>query len=55
MQFTGEPFEPVCAIPGEPTDEEVAHSHASYITALRRLFDAHKGPLGYGDRELTVA
>ena len=51
----GEPFEPPCATPGQPTDDEVGAAHAAYIARLRELFDAHKGALGYGDRELIVS
>ena len=51
----GEPIEPVCAKPGEPTDAEVQVAHTAYIAALKTLFDEHKAGLGYGDRELLVA
>ena len=40
--------------PGQPTDAEVRAAHGAYVAALRLLFDAHKGALGYGDRELVV-
>ena len=51
----GEPIEPACAKPGEPTDAEVQAAHTAYIAALKTLFDEHKAGLGYGDRELLVA
>jgi diacylglycerol O-acyltransferase 2, plant len=51
----GEPIEPVLASPGAPTDAEVQAMHATYVVALKQLFDRHKGSLGYGDRELTVS
>jgi hypothetical protein len=46
---------PPCAIPGAPTVEEVQSAHASYVKALRRLFEEHKGRFGYSDRELIVS
>ena len=51
----GEPIEPACAKPGEPTEAEVQVAHTAYIAALKTLFDEHKAGLGYGDRELLVA
>lgn len=51
----GEPFEPACASPGSPTDAEVAAAHAEYVGRLRKLFDEHKGALGFADRELVIS
>jgi len=51
----GAPIEAQCATPGEPSESEVAAAHATYIAALKALFEEHKGRLGYGDRELRVA
>jgi len=50
----GAPLSFVPAAAGRPTDEELDAAHAEFTTALRRLFDEHKGALGYGDRELEV-
>lgn len=50
----GTPIEPVCAVPGSPSDDEIVAAHGAYVTALRRLFDEHKAEFGYGDRQLEV-
>jgi len=38
----------------EPTDEDVARLHETYVKALCALFDKNKGRFGYDDRTLTV-
>lgn len=39
---------------GVVTQEELDEAHALFVDKLKELFDKHKGPLGYGDRELIV-
>lgn len=38
----------------EPTARDVEEWHGKYIQALERVFDAHKGRFGYGDRKLEI-
>lgn len=41
-------------VKGNPTDEEVSKAHRAFCEALRKLFDEHKGKLGYADRQLEI-
>eukprot|EP00416_Gambierdiscus_australes_P018900 CAMPEP_0171072034 /NCGR_PEP_ID=MMETSP0766_2-20121228/10632_1 /TAXON_ID=439317 /ORGANISM="Gambierdiscus australes, Strain CAWD 149" /LENGTH=323 /DNA_ID=CAMNT_0011528593 /DNA_START=126 /DNA_END=1097 /DNA_ORIENTATION=- len=50
----GQPFEPACAVPGSPTNEEVVAAHSAYVAALRQLFDERKAEFGYEKRQLEV-
>jgi len=50
----GEPLTLQCAVPGKPSDEEVADGVNKYVAALKGLFDEYKAQYGYGDRELTI-
>jgi len=38
----------------DPSEADVAIWHASYVAALKEVFDTHKGRFGYGDRELEI-
>lgn len=38
----------------EPTPEQLDKAHGAFMDALVKLFDKHKGGLGYGDRELEI-
>lgn len=50
----GDPIEPVCAVPGSPSDGEIVRAHANYVAAIRSLFDEHKAEFGYEQRELVI-
>jgi 2-acylglycerol O-acyltransferase 2 len=38
----------------KPSPEELDEAHESFCMALMNLFNEHKGPLGYGDRNLEI-
>ena len=37
----------------DPTAEQVAEWHATYMRELEDLFESHKAQFGYADRKLT--
>ncbi len=47
MKFT-------CSEPGKPKPEEIDAAHKEYMEAVKKLFDQHKGALGYGSRTLEI-
>jgi hypothetical protein len=51
---TGEPMKFTCSEPGKPKPEEIDAAHKEYMEAVKKLFDQHKGALGYGSRTLEI-
>ena len=45
----------LCTALAEQGYAEVAAAHATYVAALKQLFETHKSALGFGDRELVVS
>ncbi len=52
--LTGEPMKWTPAKVGEPSTEEIDAAHKEYMEAVKRLFDQHKGALGFGERTLHI-
>lgn len=50
----GEPLLFTPNIDGQPSDDELNAAHKDFMTALTKLFDEHKEPLGYADRKLEI-